>query len=60
MCSNESYSGIKDRVGDAGIQVDTVIENVGELIREGEEETRRVKRRVKRRVARMNWDTYQR
>ena len=57
MCSNESYSGIKDRVGAAGIQVDTVIENVGALIREGEEETRR---RVKRRVARMNWDTYQR
>ena len=56
MCSNESYSGIKDRVGDAGIQVDTVIENVGELIREGEEESRRVKRRV----ARMNWDKYQR
>ena len=56
MCSNESYSGIKDRVGAAGIQVDTVIENVGELIREGEEETRRVKRQVPS----MNWDTYQR
>ena len=56
MCSNKSYSGIKDRVEDAGIEVDTVIENVGDLIRNGEEETRRVKRQV----ASMNWDTYQR
>ena len=56
MCSNKSYSGIKDRVEDAGIEVDTVIENVGDLIRNGEEETRRLKRQV----ASMNWDTYQR
>ena len=56
MCSNKSYSEIKGRVEDAGIEVDTVIENVGDLIRNGEEETRRVKRQV----ASMNWDTYQR
>jgi len=56
MCSNKSYSGLKERVEDAGIEVDTVIENVGDLIRNGEEETRRVKRQV----ASMNWDSYQR
>ena len=56
MCSNKSYSDIKGRVEDAGIEVDTVIENVGDLIREGEEETRRVKRQV----ASMDWDSYQR
>lgn len=56
MCSNKSYSEVKARVEDAGIEVDTVIENVGELIREGEEETRRVKRQV----ASMDWESYQR
>ena len=56
MCSNKSYSDVKGRVEDAGIEVDTVIENVGDLIREGEEETRRVKRQV----ASMDWDSYQR
>ena len=56
MCSNKSYSDVKGRVEDAGIEVDTVIENVGELIREGEEETRRVKRQV----ASMDWESYQR
>ncbi len=56
MCSNKSYSDVKGRVEDAGIEVDTVIENVGDLIREGEEQTRRVKRQV----ASMNWDSYQR
>ena len=56
MCSNKSYSDVKGRVEDAGIEVDTVIENVGDLIREGEEQTRRVKRQV----ASMNWESYQR
>ena len=56
MCSNKSYSDVKGRVEDAGIEVDTVIENVGDLIREGEEQTRRVKRQV----ASMDWDSYQR
>ena len=56
MCSNKTYSGVKGRVEDAGIEVDTVIENVGDLIKEGEEETRRVKRQV----SSMNWDSYQR
>ena len=56
MCSNKTYSGVKSRVKDAGIEVDTVIENVGDLIKEGEEETRRVKRQV----SSMNWDSYQR
>ena len=56
MCSNKSYSDVKGRVEDAGIEVDTVIENVGDLIREGEEETRRVKRQV----TSMDWDSYQR
>ena len=56
MCSNKTYSGVESRVKDAGIEVDTVIENVGDLIKEGEEETRRVKRQV----SSMNWDSYQR
>ena len=56
LCSNKTYSGVKSRVKDAGIKVDTVIENVGDLIKEGEEETRRVKRQV----SSMNWDSYQR
>ena len=56
MCSNKTYSGVKSRVKDAGIEVDTVIENVGDLIKEGEDETRRVKRQV----SSMNWDSYQR
>ena len=56
MCSNKTYSEVKSRVEDAGIEVDTVIENVGDLIKEGEDETRRVKRQV----SSMNWDSYQR
>ena len=56
MCSNKTYPGAKGRVEDAGIEVNTVIENVGDLIKEGEEETRRVKRQV----SSMSWDSYQR
>ena len=55
MCSNNSYQQVVDRVAGAGIQVTTIIEDVGQLIREETERSR-----VKRETSRMSWDSYQR
>ena len=57
MCSNETHAAVRQRLETAGLEVDTVIEDVGEHIVETEEHAR-VKRRVN--VQRMNWEEYQR
>ena len=57
MCSNETHAAVRERLETAGLEVDTVIEDVGEHIVETEEHAR-VKRRVN--VQRMNWEEYQR
>ena len=63
MCNNETFQVMVDRVNGAGIQTDTIIGNVGHLVRE-EAETlsrHREKRNTEEeRSSRMNWDTYQR
>ena len=57
MCSNETHAAVRQRLETAGLEVDTVIEDVAEHITETEGHAR-VKRRVN--VQRMNWDEYQR
>ena len=59
MCSNTSHQEVLDRVAGAGIQVHTIIEDVGQLIREETERTR-VKRDTEGERNRMNWESYQR
>ena len=56
MCHNSAAEEVLSRVKKAGLNVDTMIENVGSLIREGAEEHRRMKRQTDN----MNWDNYQR
>ena len=56
MCHNSAAEDVLSRVKKAGLHVDTMIENVGSLIREGAEEHRRIKRQTDN----MNWDNYQR
>ena len=56
MCSNTTSNTMVDRVEAAGIEVDTIIENVGSLL--NQEAVAR--NRVKRQTATMNWDDYQR
>ena len=56
MCSNTTYNKMVDRVEAAGIEVDTIIENVGSLLNQEAVE----RKRIKRQTATMNWDDYQR
>ena len=56
MCSNKTYDEVKQRVENAGIEVDTIIDNVAELIKETDDHHRRFKRQA----SDMNWDNYQR
>ena len=59
MCSNSTYQRLMDRVSAAGIEVRTIIDNVGQLVRE-ETENIRAKRETDERSISMNWDSYQR
>jgi len=54
MCEDSVAESVLSRVAKAGLKVDTMIENVGRLIREGAEEHRRLKRQA----GEMNWDNY--
>ena len=56
MCHNDVAEDVINRVEEAGLKVETMIENVGSLIKEGKEEHRRVKRQTDN----MNWENYQR
>ena len=56
MCEDSVAESVLSRVAKAGLKVDTMIENVGRLIKEGAEEHRRLKRQADE----MNWDNYQR
>ena len=56
MCHNSAAEEVLSRVKKAGMKVETMIENVGSLIREGAEEHRRMKRQTDN----INWDNYQR
>ena len=56
MCHNSVAEDVLDRVKKAGLGVETMIENLGSLVREGAEEHRRIKRQTDS----MNWDNYQR
>ena len=56
MCHNSAAEDVLSRVKKAGMKVETMIENVGSLIREGAEEHRRMKRQTDN----INWDNYQR
>ena len=56
MCEDSVAESVLSRVTKAGLKVDTMIENVGRLIKEGAEEHRRLKRQADE----MNWDNYQR
>ena len=62
MCNNDTFQVVLDRVIGAGIQSHTIIDNVGQLVREEAETLRR--HREKRNTGeisnRMNWDSYQR
>ena len=63
MCNNATFQGMLDRVTEAGIQADTIIDNVGHLVREEAETSRRHREKrntEEERSSRMNWDTYQR
>ena len=66
MCSNATYDLVKERIEKAGMEVETLIGNVGALIKETNESNRRAKREADdRRVdvpppVTMNWDSYQR
>ena len=40
MCSNETHAAVRQRLETAGLEVDTVIEDVGEHIEETEEHAR--------------------
>ena len=62
MCNNETFNLMMDRVTEAGIQTETIIDNVGRLVREEAETSRlhREKRDTEEKSNRMNWDTYQR
>ena len=62
MCNNDTFQVMKDRMTGAGIQTHTIIDNVGQLVRE-EAETGRIhreKRNTDEKPNQMNWDTYQR
>ena len=59
MCNNQTYQLMLDRMTKAGIKTNTIIEDVGQLIREETERTR-VKRDTEGERNRMNWDSYQR
>jgi len=56
MCEDSVAQPVLDRVARAGLTVDTVIENLGTLIRESREEHTRIKRQAEG----MHWDNYQR
>ena len=56
MCEDSVAESVLSRLTKAGLKVDTMIENVGRLIKEGAEEHRRLKRQADE----MNWDNYQR
>ena len=62
MCNNATFQVMLDRVSRAGIKTDTIIDNVGKLVREEADTLRRhrEKRNTEERANRMNWDTYQR
>ena len=62
MCNNETFQLMLDRVNGAGIQTDTIIGNVGHLVREEAETLSRHREKIntEERANRMNWDTYQR
>ena len=59
MCSNTSYNKMVDRVEAAGMEVDTIIENVGSLLNQ-EAAAAGERNRIKRQTPTMNWDDYQR
>ena len=59
MGSNSSSQSLMDRVNKAGIEVSSIIDNVGQLVREQTENTR-VKRETDEMQNRMNWANYQR
>ena len=52
MCSNSTYQRLMDRVSAAGIEVRTIIDNVGQLVRE-ETENIRAKRETDERSNRL-------
>jgi len=56
MCHTSAAEDVLSRVKEAGLGIETMIDNVGSLIREGAEEHRRIKRQTEN----MNWDNYQR
>ena len=62
MCNNNTFHLMMDRVNGAGIKTDTIIDNVGRLVREEAETSRlhREKRNTDEKSTKMNWDTYQR
>jgi len=69
MCSNATFDLVKERIERAGMEVETLIGNVGALIKETNENNRRASRARReaddRRVDKpvpetMNWDSYQR
>ena len=56
MCHNDVAEEVIMRIKKAGMNVETMIENVGKMIEEGATEHRRLKRQANN----MNWDSYQR
>ena len=62
MCNNQTYQLMLDRMTKAGIKTNTIIEDVGQLVREEAETIRvhREKRSAEEHLDRMSWDTYQR
>ena len=57
MCSNATYQRLTEKIADAGIEVESIIDNVGQVL---EQQRQAGLRRVKRQTATMNWDNYQR
>ena len=60
MCNNDTFQVVLDRVGGAGIQSHTIIDNVGQLVRQEAETIRRYRERRNTEERSMNWDIYQR
>ena len=57
ICSNATYQRLTEKIADAGIEVESIIDNVGQVV---EQQRQAGLRRVKRQTATMNWDNYQR
>ena len=62
MCNNQTYNLMMARLNRAGIPTNTIIDNVGQLVREEAETSRihREKRNTYEQSNMMSWDTYQR